>query len=111
MEKKTAGVQYKDMKNTIILRVDACRNEVLIHATPTLKPYAKWKVTKSLKSNKKTTYWMIPFISMSRIGMCMESENSLVVVRAWGCGVEWTKDWGMNTTSARISLWGDERVF
>lgn len=42
MEKKTAGVQYKDMKNTIILRVDAYRNEVLIHATtPTLKTYAK----------------------------------------------------------------------
>lgn len=59
MDQKTAGVQYKNisgiMKNTIILRVEACRNEVLIYATaPTLKTYAKWKVTKSLKSNKKT---------------------------------------------------------
>lgn len=46
MDQKTAGVQYKDisgiMKNTIILRVEAYRNEVLIYATtPTLKTYAK----------------------------------------------------------------------
>lgn len=40
----------------------------------------------------------------------MESENRSVVVRAWGCGMEWMKYWRMNTNSSKIYLWGDESV-
>lgn len=68
----------------------------------TWKCYAK-------KSSQKTTFYMILFYEISRIGKSVETESRLVFVclGVWGeeCG-----KWWVTANGYRVSCWGDENI-
>ena len=65
---------------------------------------APWKHCGKWRKIQKISYYMIPFIWMSRIDKSLEMESRLVFAQSWVWG------WKVTANGHEVSFWGDRNV-